>query len=65
LFDSREGGGGNKTKNLTYRKWGLLLKAINKTADSIDNAGGGWGEAGSNMMISRQMFQQQMQMQLF
>ncbi len=34
-------------------------------ADSIDNAGGGWGEAGSNMMISHQMFRQQMQMQLF
>ncbi len=34
-------------------------------AESFDNAGGGWGEAGSNMMISQQMFQQQMQMQMF
>jgi hypothetical protein len=65
LFNSGEGGGGNKTKNLTIRKRGSLSKAINKMADSIDNAGGGWGETGSNMMISQQMFQQQMQMQLF
>jgi hypothetical protein len=65
LFDSREGGRGNKTKNSTNRKRELLLKAINKMADSIDNAGGGWEEAGSNMMISQQMFQQQIQMQLF
>jgi hypothetical protein len=65
LFDSGERGGGNKTKNLTNRKRGLLSKAIYKMADSIDNAGGGWGEAESNMMISQQMFQQQMQMQLF
>ena len=43
----------------------MLSKAIDKMADSLDNAGGGWGEAGSNMMISQQMFQQQMQMQLF
>jgi hypothetical protein len=56
LFDSREGGGGNKTKNSTNREWGSLSKAIDKMADSIDNAGGGWGEAGSNMMISQQIF---------
>jgi hypothetical protein len=65
LFDSREGGVGNKTKKSTNRKWGSLSKAIHKMADSIDNAGGGWGEAGSNMMISQSMFQQQIQMQLF
>ncbi len=69
--------GGDKTKNSTNRKWGSILKAMDRMAEMIASGG---GDSGSNMMMSmlsmqmqqqmqqlsihQQMFQQQMQMQL-